>query len=108
MSDGLSVADVTRAQGRLLLALMLRDIKTRFGGSEWGFILAIAWPLSHIGVLILFNGAMGRTAPYGESAALWYATGVVPFMAFSYMSRWIMMGIALNKPLLTFPIVKVT
>jgi capsular polysaccharide transport system permease protein len=106
MSDGLSVADVTRAQGRLLLALMLRDIKTRFGGSEWGFLLAIAWPLSHILILIAVNRALGRAAPYGDSPALFYATGVIPFMAFSYMSRFIMMGIALNKPLLSFNAVK--
>ncbi len=108
MSYSSSLVDVTRAQGRLLLALMLRDIKTRFGGSEWGFLLAIGWPLSHVLVLILLNGALGRTAPYGDSAALWYATGVIPFMCFSYMSRFIMMGIALNKPLLSFPAVKVT
>src|ERR1700752_3206088 len=108
MSDSINFADVTKAQGRLLLALMLRDIKTRFGGTEWGFLLAIAWPLSHIGALILLNGALGRTAPYGDSAALWYATGGVPFMCFSYMSRFIMMGIALNKPICSFPAVKVT
>jgi capsular polysaccharide transport system permease protein len=108
MIDGISTVGPFRAQGRLLLALMLRDIKTRFGGSEWGFLLAIGWPLSHMVILILLNSLMGRAAPYGDSVALWYATGLVPFMAFSYMSRFIMMGIALNKPLLSFPAVKVT
>ncbi len=106
--DSLSIAATVRAQGRLLLAIMLRDIKTRFGGSEWGMLIAVGWPLSHVLALLLLNASLGRAAPYGQSMALWVATGVVPFMAFSYMSRFIMMGIALNKALLSVPIVKVT
>jgi capsular polysaccharide transport system permease protein len=107
-TDRLGVIDAVRAQGRLVLAIMLRDIKTRFGGSEWGVLIATGWPLSHILVLLVINTAVGRTTPYGESGALWIATGVVPFMAFNYMSRFIMLGIVLNRPLLSFPIVKVT
>ena len=95
-------------QWRVLVALMLRDIKTRFFGNEFGFLIVIAWPLSHVVILILFYTALGRTAPYGTSTALWFATGVVPFMAFSYMARFIMLGIVLNRPLLVFPQVKIT
>jgi capsular polysaccharide transport system permease protein len=95
------------AQGRILHALMLRDIKTRFGGTELGFLIAVAWPLSHILILLLINSGLGRAAPYGDSAALWFATGIIPFMAFNYMSRFIMMGIVLNRPLLSFPVVKI-
>jgi capsular polysaccharide transport system permease protein len=39
---------------------------------------------------------------------LFFASGLVPFMTFSYMSRWIMYGFVTNKPLLAFPIVTVT
>ena len=95
-------------QIRILEALMLRDIKTRFGGSEWGIVVAVGWPLSHVLLLLVINVGLGRIAPYGDSAALWFATGVVPFMAFNYMSRFIMMGIVLNRPLLAFPVVKIT
>jgi capsular polysaccharide transport system permease protein len=52
--------------------------------------------------------SLGRTAPYGESAALWFATCIIPFMAFSYMARFIMIGIVLNRPLLSLPTVKIT
>jgi capsular polysaccharide transport system permease protein len=104
----LTVSELVAVQWRVLVALMLRDIKTRFGGSEWGFLIAIAWPLSHILILLAINTAAGRVAPYGDSAALWFATGIVPFMAFSYMSRFIMYGIVLNRPTLMFPRVKIT
>jgi capsular polysaccharide transport system permease protein len=64
--------------------------------------------LSHIVILLLINAGAGRVVPYGDSAALWFATGIVPFMAFSYMSRFIMYGIVLNRPMLLFPRVKIT
>jgi capsular polysaccharide transport system permease protein len=70
-------------------------------------LLAIAWPLSHIMILVILNVNFGRAAPYGESAALWFATGVVPFMIFSYTARFVMLGIALNRPLLAFPNIKI-
>jgi capsular polysaccharide transport system permease protein len=47
-------------------------------------------------------------APYGDSAALWFATGVVPYMAFSHIARFMMLGIVFNKSLLVFPQVKIT
>jgi capsular polysaccharide transport system permease protein len=108
MDTRLDTFGMLRAQGRVLVALMLRDIKTRFGGNELGFLIAIAWPLSHILILLAINSSLGRAVPYGESAALWFATGIIPFTAFSYMSRFIMFGIWMNRPLLGFPAVKIT
>ena len=87
---------------------MLRDIKTRFFGNEFGFLIIMAWPISHILILLAINTSLGRVAPYGDSPALWFATGIIPFMAFSYMSRFIMTGIIMNRPLLVFPAVKIT
>jgi capsular polysaccharide transport system permease protein len=103
----LSSWQMLQAQGRILVAIMLRDVRTRFFGSAFGFLLAIGWPLSHILILLLINAGLGRMAPYGDSPALWFATGIIPFMVFNYMSRFIMMGIILNRPLLSFPVVKV-
>ena len=99
--------DLLAAHGRILVALIMRDVQTRFFGTPLGFIIAIAWPVSHIFLLILINGAAGRAPPYGDNASLFFATGVVPFMCFNYMSRFTMLGVMLNKPLLAYPIVKV-
>jgi capsular polysaccharide transport system permease protein len=100
--------EMLKAQGRILLALMLRIIKSRLGGNEFGFVvMGIGWPLSHILALLVINAGLGRAAPYGDSAALWFATGVVPFLAFQYMARFIMTGTVLNRPLFSFPVVKV-
>ena len=100
----LTTTEMLKAQWRVIVALMLHDIRSRMGGSAIGFfVMGICWPLSHIVILLIINAGLGRAAPYGESAALWYATGIVPFMAFQYMSRFIMLGIVLKRPLLSFP-----
>jgi capsular polysaccharide transport system permease protein len=103
----MSFLQLLRIQGDVIHALMLRDIKTRFFGSAWGYLLALAWPVAHIIIILLINTAAGRMVPYGESSALWFATGMIPFAAFQYMSRFIMLGIVLNRPLLIFPHVKI-
>ena len=103
-----TLGETLRAQGRILFALMLRDVRTRFFGNAVGMVIVIGWPLSHIFVLLIINTAVGRAAPYGESTALWYATGLIPFMVFSYTARLTMMGIATNKPLMGIPVVKAT
>lgn len=104
----LRLRELLRVQARVLFALMLRDINSRFFGSPYGFLIAIAWPLSHILVLLIVNTILGRAPPYGDSSALWYATGVVPFVAYSYMGRFIILGVLQGKPLLAFPLVKFT
>lgn len=98
---------LAKLQWQVLHALMLRDIKTRFFGSAWGFLISIAWPVTHIIIVLIINTLAGRLVPYGESAALWFATGMIPFAAFQYMSRFIMLGIINNKPLVVFPRVKI-
>lgn len=104
----LSLREVLKAQWRVLLALMLRDIRTRFPGGYWGFLAMILWPLSHSFILLVIYTYAGRAVPYGESGMLWFATGTVPFIAWQYMARFTMLGIIMNRPLMTFPVVKAT
>jgi capsular polysaccharide transport system permease protein len=67
----------------------------------------VAWPLSHILILVVVYTYTGRVAPCGDSIALFVATGVVPFQTLSYLSRFMMLGIIKNRPLLHFPEVKI-
>lgn len=92
-------------QLNVISALMMRDVKTRFGGKAANYLIAVLWPLSHIVILILAYTLMGRPPPLGESAALFFATGLLPIMIFQYSSRLMMQAHMVNAPLLNFPIV---
>jgi capsular polysaccharide transport system permease protein len=106
-TESFDLWSVARRQRRVLLALMLRNMRTRFFGNGLGYLVAIGWPFSHILILVTVWTFMGRAAPYGDSPALFLATGVVPFMVFSYLARMTMLSIMRCRPLLAFPEVKV-
>lgn len=101
-----SASDEFSKERRILVALMLRIIRTRFFGHGLGFLVSIGWPFVHILLLLLINAAIDRAAPYGDSLVLFFATGLLPFMSFQYMSRFIMIAVLHSRPLLGFPVVK--
>jgi capsular polysaccharide transport system permease protein len=96
-----------RRQRHVLLALMLRNIRTRFFGHGFGYLIAIAWPLVHSLIIIVLFSLNGRMAPVGESTMLFVATGAVPFQVQSYLSTFMMTSVLQSRPLFAFPEVKV-
>src|ERR1700678_2645705 len=106
-SETFDLWSAAKRQRRVLFALMLRNIRTRFFGHGLGYLVAIAWPLSHILILVAMYSLMGRLPPYGNSVVLFVATGTVPFMNFQYMARFIMLSAIRNVPLLGLPEVKI-
>lgn len=93
-------------QYRVLKALILRDIRTRFFGTGLGYIIAILWPLAHIVILLLIFYFAGRTAPVGESLVLFFTTALIPALGVRYISRFTLTSVMQNRPLTAFPIVK--
>jgi capsular polysaccharide transport system permease protein len=96
-----------KRQRRVLFALMLRNIRTRFFGHGLGYLIAIAWPLTHILVILAIFSLFGRVPPYGDSVVVFIATGTITFMTFSYLSRFMMISVLMTRPLLAFPEVKI-
>ena len=106
MSTKALYADALLTQCRVIGALMLRDMRTRFGRLFFGYVISILWPLSHLLVLMIFYAALRRVAPIGTSAPIFFATGLLPYILCLYPARWIMMSLVVNEPLLHFPVVK--
>ena len=100
-------ASALTLQANVLGALILRDMRTRFGGSHWGYVITVGWPCAHIFTLVALLTLRGVTTPIGDSATLFVATGTTPYITFMYMSRKVMEGIVTNKPLTYFPAVSV-
>jgi capsular polysaccharide transport system permease protein len=96
-----------KRQRRVVFALMLHNIRTRFGGHGLGYLLAIAWPLAHMLAVFASFIVFARAAPYGDSILLFIGTGTVPFMSFSYLGRFMMIAVLMTRPLLSFPEVKI-
>ena len=97
-----------RRQGRIVGALMLRDMRTRFGRTHLSFLVALAWPLIHMLSLFLSFVFISRLVPLGGSPSVFIATGVAPYILCLYPARMVTLAIVVNHPLLMFPIVKTT
>lgn len=88
-------------------ASMLRDMRTRFGRSYWGYLLAILWPLTHLLAMTLIFTFMRRAAPiFGENNAIFVATGVAPYILAMYPSRTTSTAVDAQKSVLIFAVIR--
>ncbi|MDR3712695.1 MAG: hypothetical protein P4L51_07765 [Puia sp.] len=92
--------------GRIFVASMLRDIRTRFGRSYLSYIVAIGWPLTHMLLMLGAYMLANRLAPLGDDPGIFIATGIAPYIFCLYPARFTAMAVLQNKPLLQFPILK--
>lgn len=90
---------------RTIIALILREMTSRYGTSPGGYIWAILEPLG--GILILGAGfsLMVRTPPLGSSFLVFYATGFLPFTLYMNLSNTVARSINFSRPLLMYPAV---
>lgn len=100
---GMSKMDV---YAHVIRALVLRDMRTRFGGSHWGYAVLVLWPVAHIFIIVGIMAFRGLPSPLGDSPLMFVATGCVPALTFQYMSREVMKALLANKPLIYYPQVK--
>lgn len=90
----------------LVFATLLLDMRTRFGRSYLGYLIAIAWPLSHLGALTAVYLLRTTVAPVGDSPTIFAATGLVPYILCLYPGRILATTMQQNRHLLSIPIIK--
>lgn len=88
---------------RVILALMMREMSTRYGRSAGGYIWAILEPVGMIAILSVVFGLAMRTPAIGSSFPLFFATGFLTFQFYTELSSFSSSAINMNKPLLTYP-----
>lgn len=93
-------------QMRVIGAILLRDMRTRFGRTHFGYLLAVAWPLAHLTILTAINVLAQRVTPMGTNMTIFVGTGLLPYILCLYPSRMVTSAVTENRPLLLFPIVK--
>ncbi|MBT8454920.1 MAG: ABC transporter permease [Rhodobacteraceae bacterium] len=90
---------------RALPAMMLREMATTYGRSPGGYLWAVVEPVAAI-ALLSFVFSMAFDAPsLGNSFALFYATGYLPFMLFHDTTNKIGAALRFSRPLLAYPAV---
>lgn len=89
---------------RVVYAVMLQDMRTRFaGGGYLGFLVAIGWPLAHLVGLVAIRGFITLIAPVGDSPTIFYGTGLLPYILCFYPGRMMNILMYQNRAMLALP-----
>ena len=88
---------------RTVLALILREMSSRYGRTPGGYVWAILEPLAAIIVLSVGFSLVLRAPSLGTSFLLFYATGYLPFDLYMSTSNPVARAIGFSKPLLQYP-----
>ncbi len=91
---------------RVIMALVLREMRTRFGRQRLGYVWAVVEPTAYVLVFVTMLTLGGKHLPAGMPAIPFLITGVIPFFLFRDSMLRSMSAIQANYPLLTFPQVK--
>ena len=101
------IIEPVRVQGRVLLALMLRESRTRYGRERVGYLWALMEPILHIASFYLIFQYMLRVVPLGHSLPMFLATGLATYLGFNNVLHRTQGGFASNEALLAYPLVSV-
>jgi len=83
-------------------ALLMRELKTRFGSSKLGYFWAIAEPAAQASILAILFTLIGRNSLAGVPVALFLISGVMPFKTFSKTVTQLSNGISSNTALFAY------
>lgn len=88
---------------RTIWALMMREMSTTYGKSAGGYAWVLLEPVAAIVLLTLIFSLVLRTPPIGTNFAIFYATGMVPFMFYHAISGKTAQAVLFSKSLLAYP-----
>ena len=98
-----SVSPALTVQGRVIAALILREVHTLYGNTKLGYLWAIIQTAFNIAVFWLFREFLGAHAPHGMGMAVFLLCGFIPWHIFSDTISRCMKAVSANQALLTFP-----
>lgn len=101
MTEGL------RVQGRVVSALVLRELRTRFGQHQLGYLWAVIMPLAIVVLLTTAHLAIGRRAAHGASLEVLLLSGMIAWLTFADARAYAATAYQGNRPLLVYPMVHV-
>ena len=90
-------------QGRVLFALIMREMTTRYGRNAGGYIWAVLEPAATIAMLSFIFDFIARHPALGNHFPVFFATGYMAFHIYLDTSRAVSNAVTANRALLTFP-----
>jgi len=102
----MSVLQGWEIQRRVIHAVMMREVRTRFGRNRLGYLWAFAEPLFWVVTFAGVRYFMGARPPAGMDMLSFLATGIITFILFRTTTTHSVSAILGNRPLLFYPQVR--
>ncbi len=83
-------------------ALLMRELKTRFGAKKLGYFWALAEPIAQAAIFALLFTLIGRTSITGVPVALFLITGILPYKFFAKLLPQLTSAVQANKALFAY------
>lgn len=97
-------AFVSLAQtSRSISALVLREMSTTYGRSPGGYVWAVLEPVLGTALLAFVFSLAFTSPPLGTNFALFYSTGLLPFLMYTDITNKVMASIQFSRQLLFYP-----
>ncbi len=90
---------------RAIGALVMREMSATYGRTPGGYLWAILEPAGGIALLAIAFSFAFTSPPIGSSFAMFYATGIVPFMYYNDISQKVAQSLSYSRTLLVYPAV---
>ncbi|MGH6763325.1 MAG: ABC transporter permease [Phyllobacterium sp.] len=91
---------------RVIVAVVLRETKTRFGQNKLGYLWAIIEPVAYVAILLFIRSHLHSSIPFGENLFVFFITGILVYRTVMAIAGRTMKAITANSALLTYPLVK--
>lgn len=105
MNDFLQALEV---QGRVINALLHREVRAQYGSTRLGYLWALITPMSSIAIFTGIFWSIGRADAFGNdlgSVAVFITTGFLSLNLFTNISTQVMNSNISNKALFRYPLV---
>ena len=88
---------------RATTALVLREMSSTYGRTPLGYLWAVLEPVVGIALLTLIFSLGFKSPPLGTNFAIFYASGLVPFLMYMDISNKVMDSLRFSQRLLVYP-----
>ena len=85
-----------------VFALMMRELKTRFGARKLGYFWALAEPAAQAAIMATLFTMIGRNTLTGVPVALFMISGILPFKFFSKLLPMLAASVQANRSLFAY------
>ncbi len=87
------------------MAIILIDMKTRFGSGFLSYSIAILWPLAHVSFVVFGYALVNKIAPFGGDPFIFMGSAILPYCLAFYPAKMIGSAVYGGRALLSLPVI---